>query len=94
MSSTWFVYVLYSESLNRHYVGSSTDTARRLRQHNGEIKGGARCTRAGRPWLLVKTYGQYSSRSAAFKAERHLKKTRRGHNRRTWDGKQGSDEIV
>ena len=80
----WWVYVLHSESLSRHYVGSSTDPERRVRQHNGYIKRGARCTRAGRPWTLVTTYGPYDSRSDAFKAEKVLKRTRRGHNRRTW----------
>jgi predicted GIY-YIG superfamily endonuclease len=80
----WFVYVLFSPSLERHYVGSSTDPDRRLRQHNNLIKGGARCTRAGRPWELAQVFGTYANRSEAFKAERELKKTRRGYRRRTW----------
>ena len=39
--------------------GSFTvDPRRRLRQHNGEIKGGASATRLGRPWeMLVYVYG-------------------------------------
>ena len=35
------------------YTGVSTDLTRRLRQHNGELKGGAGYTRARRPVRLV-----------------------------------------
>lgn len=37
--------------------------ARRLRQHNGELAGGAKSTRGGRPWSLVCTMRGLSSRS-------------------------------
>ncbi len=35
----------------------------RLRQHNGELAGGAKAARAGRPWHLACTVGSFSSRS-------------------------------
>jgi predicted GIY-YIG superfamily endonuclease len=38
-----FCYLLYTEE-NQTYVGATVDIDRRLRQHNGEIKGGARRT--------------------------------------------------
>jgi predicted GIY-YIG superfamily endonuclease len=38
------VYLLKHENLNRTYVGITNNLKRRLRQHNGEIKGGARST--------------------------------------------------
>lgn len=43
-----------SGSGNNTYVGSTNDFRRRLRQHNGEISGGARTTkpRSRRPWAL------------------------------------------
>ena len=35
------------------YTGVSTDIVRRIRQHNGELKGGAGYTRSRRPVRLV-----------------------------------------
>jgi structure-specific endonuclease subunit SLX1 len=39
-----FVYVLRSTT-GRTYIGATVDLDRRLRQHNGEIKGGAKATK-------------------------------------------------
>lgn len=83
----WWVYVLISEknsSKGHTYVGSTTDTSRRLRQHNGLIKGGAKSTAHKRPWVIGKIYGPYISRSEAFKAEIKLKRTKRGKGRLSW----------
>ena len=50
-----FVYLLANATRSRTYVGATKDVARRIRQHNGEIKGGARYTKSGRPWSIVAT---------------------------------------
>ena len=50
----WWVYVLVSETNGQTYVGVTVDVERRLRQHNGEIVGGAKRTHRGRPWKLAK----------------------------------------
>lgn len=39
----WYCYCLISES-GKTYVGATVDLDHRLRQHNGEIRGGARAT--------------------------------------------------
>ena len=39
------------------YVGFTTNPFRRLRQHNGEIKGGAKRTRKHRPWRICAVVG-------------------------------------
>jgi len=49
----WYCYILKSTTSNRTYVGYTKNVFRRLRQHNGEIKGGAKTTSRGRPWKLV-----------------------------------------
>ena len=42
----YIVYLLYNTCNNKTYLGITNNSRRRLRQHNGEIKGGARYTRA------------------------------------------------
>lgn len=90
----WWVYVV--QSLEKrvgkrgrplpgfHYVGASTDVLRRLRQHNGEIKGGGKYTSQHRPWELRAVYGPYFGQSDALRAERALKKGKRGTARTEW----------
>ena len=45
----YFVYILSEIGGNRTYIGYTVNLQRRLRQHNGEIVGGAKATR-GRKW--------------------------------------------
>jgi predicted GIY-YIG superfamily endonuclease len=50
----YVVYVLRSETKkNMMYCGMTNDFRRRIRQHNGEIKGGGKYTSANRPWKLA-----------------------------------------
>ncbi len=78
----WFVYVLASAPgpRPRTYVGVTTDPDRRLAQHNGDRAGGAKSTRAGRPWSLRATFGPFRTRGAAQRAEYEIK-CRRGAER-------------
>lgn len=46
-------YLLHSISTHRTYIGVTNNRIRRLRQHNGELKRGAKATRRGRPWVMV-----------------------------------------
>lgn len=90
----WFVYVIQSLALRVgkrgrplpgfHYVGCSTDPRRRLRQHNGSIVGGGRYTSKHRPWELRGVWGPYADQSEALKAERALKRGKRGVERTRW----------
>lgn len=48
-----FVYLLQSGSNEKKtYVGATNNLKRRLAQHNGHLKGGARYTKAYRPWAF------------------------------------------
>jgi putative endonuclease len=53
----WWVYVLQSETTALTYTGATTNLARRMRQHNGELVGGARSTFRGRPWKVLHLEG-------------------------------------
>jgi len=91
-SNLFWVYVIQGrgrltesgETPGRTYVGMTTNPARRLRAHNGEIVGGARATRGSRPWRPRALYGPYKTKKEALRAERQLKKSKRGEGRVRW----------
>lgn len=93
-SNPWWVYVVQSLEPRFgkqgrplpgfYYVGCTTLVPRRLRQHNGEIVGGGRYTSKHRPWELRAVFGPYANQSEALKAERALKKGKRGAERPKW----------
>jgi len=62
-------YVLKSLSSKRIYVGYTIDFDRRLRQHNGEIKGGAKKTEKGRPWVPICHIKGFYEKSSALRFE-------------------------
>ena len=78
-NGAYFVYMLISCDQKRTYIGCTNDLRRRLRQHNGEIVGGARATMSSRPWSF---FGYcYSTcltsplnRSQACRLETHWKR--------------------
>lgn len=63
----WYVYCLEC-STGATYVGATVDPERRLRQHNGELTGGARATTskvaAGEVWSLVCYVGPFEKQQA------------------------------
>ena len=63
------VYILYSYSHNKTYVGYTNDLQRRIYEHNHAEKG---YTQKCRPWVLayVETV---VDKSTAFKREKHFK---------------------
>lgn len=67
----WQLYLLRTRS-GSLYTGISTDPLRRLRQHQGEIKGGARALRGKGPLTLVWTC-HAGDRSQASVLEYQLK---------------------
>ncbi len=61
---------------NSYYTGITSDIRKRLDQHNGLIKGGAKYTRKHRPYFLVhlekvSTRGEAMKREYAIKALTH-----------------------
>lgn len=74
------MYVV-TDGASRRYVGMTNFPARRIRQHNGEISGGARATR-GRTWAFEAIVSGFETKSHAMQAEWRLKRERRRHPRR------------
>lgn len=70
------VYCLRSAVSRRTYVGATVDLARRLRQHNGGLKGGAKYTSSNRPWELAGTVTGFATFREALQFEWRWKKTR------------------
>lgn len=71
MESPWFVYILRCADSSL-YTGVTTDVDKRLKQHNGIEKNGAKYTRSRQPVALV--YQEHStSRAAACKREHTIK---------------------
>ena len=75
-------YVLESTVSNRTYVGITNNLEKRLRQHNGEICGGAKYTHSCRPWKVygyVKGFGQDKIRVLKFEWRwKYLSKKEKG----------------
>lgn len=65
-----YCYFLLSEAKKKaSYIGYSVNPCRRLRQHNGEIKKGAKKTKSGVPWNLGICVGGFPDRVAALRFE-------------------------
>ncbi len=71
----WYIYVLLCND-NSFYCGITTNLARRLKQHNGEIKGGAKYTRGRGPHRIV-YIKKAMNRSIASKFEYQFKQLSR-----------------
>ena len=64
------VYIIYSQKLNKYYVGACTDLERRLHEHN---IGHSKFTSTGMPWVLKYTE-DYPNLPEAKKRELEIKK--------------------
>ena len=64
------VYILFSKTRSRYYVGQTSDIVKRLERHN---QGKVPSTKTGTPWDLVLQI-EVSSRSEAMLLENKIKK--------------------
>ena len=71
----YYVYFVLCKD-NSLYCGITNDLNKRIKQHNGEIKGGAKYTLARKPVQIVYTK-KAANRSAALKLECYFKKLSR-----------------
>ncbi|MFC1687283.1 GIY-YIG nuclease family protein [Patescibacteria group bacterium] len=63
------VYFIYSDKLNRAYIGQTANINKRLNAHN---RGKVKSTRMGTPWRLL-GIEEYSDRWMAMRREKYLK---------------------
>jgi putative endonuclease len=76
----YLVYLLKSD--NYSYVGMTNNFTRRLRQHNKEIKGGARYTSKRDSWYPVLIIDGFQDMKSAMQCEWRLKRGKKGVNGR------------
>jgi len=65
-----YVYILYSESREKFYVGISNDVADRICRHNNRE---SISTKSGVPWILIHTI-ECENKSVAMLLETKIKK--------------------
>ena len=65
----YFVYILYSVSFDRYYIGQTNDIEQRLEKHNSKQ---VRSTKGYIPWKVI-WFGEKPDRKAAMELERKLK---------------------
>ena len=67
----YFVYILYSKSIDKYYAGKSENPTIRLNYHNSDSN--KIWTKRGKPWES-KTSIEFENEAQATKAERFIKK--------------------
>ena len=65
----YFVYLLYSEKVNKHYIGQTNNLNDRLVRHNGNR---VIATKNKGPWTLL-YFESFNARSESVVRERYLK---------------------
>jgi predicted GIY-YIG superfamily endonuclease len=81
----WYVYLLVNTKNNSTYLGVTNDTKKRLKRHNGELKGGAKYTKAKKgsgKWKYNLIAGGFT-KSEALSIERTAKNKRKKAKGRT-----------
>ncbi len=68
----FYIYILYSPSADKYYVGQTDDVSRRLIEHN-ELSADSYTSR-NRPWRLKTKFEVGMDRGLVIKVEKHIKK--------------------
>ena len=77
----WFNYIIFEDYMT--YVGSTVNLNRRIRQHNCDIKGGAKYTKKGEDWnYYCVIFNLYGDKNKCLSEEWHLKHYT--HTAETW----------
>lgn len=71
----YYTYIVECSN-NSFYTGIATNLEKRIKEHNGESKGGAKYTRGKDP-VVLKYFEKFETRSGALKREAEIKKLQR-----------------
>ncbi len=66
----FYTYIIYSQLLDRYYIGSTENIVDRLARHN---RGSSKFTSKAKDWNLVYTE-KYDTKSVAIKREYEIKR--------------------
>ena len=69
----WYNYILKSTISNKTYNGSTNNIKRRIRQHNGIIKGGAKSTKIDRPYEIYCLINGFNNKIDTLQCEWRIK---------------------
>lgn len=72
----YIVYCLANKSRTHSYIGKTNDFSRRHKQHNGKLSGGARYTKAHRPWSRLFTVHGLATNKGVLQLEWAIKHRR------------------
>ena len=76
LTNKYYCYIIRSTNenfKNSTYNGSTNNLSRRLRQHNGEISGGAKATRSKGPWVYIAIWEGFHTHNEALSCEWRIK---------------------
>jgi len=73
MSTPYFIYILFSATADKYYVGYTSDYLKRLEDHNHQEFFNT-YTSKFRPWVIAAVFQVGDDESVAVKLERFIKK--------------------
>ena len=77
----YYFYILYSEHIDKFYVGHTNNLEERLRKHNSNHKG---FTGKANDWLVV-YFEEFDTKTDAYSREREVKK---------WKSRNRIEELI
>ena len=77
----YYLYIIFSEALNKYYIGHTANIQERIRKHNTNHKG---FTGKANDWKLAYSE-EYMDKSQAYKRERQLK---------SWKNKSRIEQLI
>ena len=73
---TYYIYILYSESSDRYYIGHTQNVENRLQEHNEGTRSNQskKYTFKHRPWKIAAQFEVGKNRGEAIKIEKYIKR--------------------